>query len=286
MNRSIIIVFLLALSACSSEPPVPMRPAMDEAMYRRGETLVKGLAACGFCHGQTPSPDSPLSGGRVIEDRYGEVHAPNLTHASSGIGKWSVEELIDAIRNSRGREDEELSQEVHRGFLWMSDEDLLSIIAYLRSAPPIENEVERRQVGFVSRNTKGFWKSRKDVRGSVPPIRPVEKEAYGEYLVDNIAQCGLCHNSPETTFGDGEYLGGGRTITQGEESRIASPLRGTTTGSFGKWSAADIVAYLRTGTTPDKRVSDPRFCPYKFYANAPQTELEAVAAYLKTLPAL
>ncbi|NMC62557.1 MAG: cytochrome c, partial [SAR324 cluster bacterium] len=261
-----------------------LRRVEGEIYSKRGETLVKGLAACGVCHGQISDPESPLIGGRVVEDIYGEVTAPNITPGKTGLGDWTTTEIMQAIRNSINKDEEDISQAVHKGYLWMSDEDLLAVVGYLKSLTPYENEVDRRHVSFVSRNTTGFWESKKEVKGHVPAIIPTDKVAYGEYLVNHVANCAFCHNSPSTLLRGESFLGGGKTIKREGVERVAPPLHNGQDSSIFGWSEKDIIHYLKTGMTPENNAINPLFCPTNFYRNAPEQEIEAIAAYLKTVP--
>ena len=167
----------------------------------------------------------------------------------------------------------------------MSDEDLIAVTGYLRSLPAQENVVERRRVGFLSRNTKGFWYARKQVRGYVPSLNRSERIAYGEYLTDHVSNCAFCHNSPSTLFGGEGYLAGGKPSVHDDVEKVAPALDGSEGSAIRNWSEKDIVQYLKTGRSPDNRQIGGDFCPWTFYRNAEDGDLEAVAAYLKTVPA-
>ena len=285
MRTLLTFFFLLALTACSGSGPEPRQKISNPDVLSRGARLVNGLAACGTCHGKISSPDSPLTGGRASNDIYGEVNAPNITPAKTGLASWSTNEVMRAVRNSVGKGGTELSQSMHSGYLWMSDDDLLAIVGYLRTVQPAENEVERRSVGFFSRNTSGIFQSRKKVAGYVPSINPNERISYGRYLVDNVANCGYCHNSPSTTLSSEGYLQGGKSFERAGIEKSAPPLNASSASPIPSWSEAEIVAYLQTGLTPERKSVSPEFCPHNFYRNAPQADLAAVAVYLKSVPA-
>lgn len=51
---------------------------------------------------------------------------------------------------------------------------------------------------------------------------------------------------------------------------------------LGKWSAAEIVAAIRTGARPDGRVLVP-VMPYHSYSKLTDTDADALVAYLKSL---
>jgi len=282
---AILFPLLLALLAgCSADAPDQIPAPVDEATLARGAHLVRGLAACGVCHGEKPDPDAPLSGGRTHGDMYGRVAAANITPARSGIGEWSAAEVIRAVRGSINRRDERLSSASHRGYEWMSDEDLLSVVAWVRALPPVENEVPRRTLSFIERNTTGFFDVKREVRGYVPAIDPSWRLEYGRYLTDHVARCGSCHNSPGGLLKEAEYLMGGDTIEMDGEEKIAPAITNSRGDGLGAWSEEQIVHYLKSGQLPSGPVTDARFCPTGFYRNAAPAELRAIAAYLKSLP--
>ena len=287
LNRLLILSISVLLLACYSDDIIPIEKApQNPAMVAHGEYLVKGLAACGYCHGQNPGPDSVLEGGRTQGDVYGEVDAANLTPSKSGIGEWSSIEIVKAIRASAGRNEEPLSEDVHEGYEWMSDEDALSIVAYLKSLPPIKNEVYRRDVGFLERNTMGLMEGRESVSGFVPQISPEHKVEYGRYLVEHVARCTACHNSKGGMLSDEKYLFGGQMIKNESGEKVAPNISSSELYGIGAWTEEQIVYYLKTGETPEARTIDIDFCPIRFYANAKDDDLYAIAAYLRTVPSL
>ncbi len=115
-----------------------------------------------------------------------------------------------------------------------------------------------------------------------------EKLDRGKYLVD-FGGCFDCH-TPGYFFGKpdmAKFLGGsevgfeipgmgvfhGPNITPDPETGI------------GKWSEAEIVAAIQTGVRPDGRVLAP-IMPWQSFAKLTKADAEAIAAYLKSLPAI
>ena len=257
-------------------------PATPGAL-KRGKEVVEGVAACGFCHGEVASPNALLSGGQELEDRYGSVIAPNLTPDETGLRGWSTTELVRVLRNSVDRDGEATSKDWH-SYEWMSDADVLSIVTYLRALPPVSVETERRSLGFIDRNVAGFSESWRTYDNYVPEISSNETQAYGRYLVDNVANCNGCHASPAGWFSGGEYLGGGKLQKGPSGERYAPGIAGAETDGLGTWSKSDVVLYLKSGRTPDGRLASGAYCPFPFYAQAPEEDLVAIATYLKSLP--
>jgi len=247
--------------------------------FARGEQLVKGLAACGWCHGTEADPFSPLAGGRAQSDRYGEVKAPNLTQDPSGLQGWQAQDVMEALRTGRAR-GRDLSTEVHRGYEWMSDADLIAIVAYLRALPPVQSAVERRDVGLIARNTTGMMEARKEVKGYVPEVGRRFAAEYGQYLTDHVARCGSCHNSESTFLSSEMYLAGGKTVLTPQGEKVAPNISSSTLYGVAGWTEEGLVHFLQSGERPDGSVAA---CPTAFYRLAPVEDLELIARYLKTV---
>lgn len=288
MNKSVRFVACLAViavSGCSTpEPELIVKPNQPEYV-ERGMQLVEGLAACGFCHGAKAAPGSPLIGGRAQYDTYGAVPAANLTNSLSGVGAWSTLDIVQALRTSVDKWGNELSPDVHRGYEWLSDDDAIAIVAYIKALPPAGNSVDRRSISMLDRNTTGLLKSHPEVRGYVPSINPKFTLEYGQYLINHVARCQYCHSTPGGFIIGESYLGGGATIRTDKGEKVAPDITSSQVTGIGDWSGEDIVQYLLHGKTPDGNFIDPAFCPVEFYRRAPMSDLLAIAKYLKSVPA-
>ncbi len=278
-----LLVLVETLLCCTPTPSLEgLGVPYDATAVLRGQSLVRGLAACGFCHGGKSDPSVPLSGGRVVYDTFGEVRAPNLTSSKDGIADWTPLEIMRAVHTSVAKGEVNLSFEVHRGFEWLADNDALAIVAYLKTLPPVDGTVERRTLSTLDKNTTGLFLSRPSDVGYVPQLDPKFEVQYGGYLVDHVARCIQCHNSPSTMLTAEEYLAGGATIRTEKGSKLAPGIGSSETEGIGAWSESDVVTYLKTGRSPQGQKSDPDFCPTKFYRLADERDLNAIAKYLKS----
>lgn len=162
----------------------------------RGEYLVK-VTGCGSCHGdQTIDPQSPLSGGFLLSDRFGTVASANITpDLETGIGKWKVVNIIRAIRSSRGKDDSYLSVDVHSPYKWLADSDLKAISAYLLLQNPVNKKIERRLLSGFERRKWGMISQHEEFSGYVPRPSINSSGSYGRYLTHNAARCYQCHTS-------------------------------------------------------------------------------------------
>lgn len=197
-----------------AEPVVdPDKGTNAAELAKHGAYLTKSVAACGSCHAKDPtSPDSPLSGGRVIYDESGQVHASNITpDVETGIGSWTVAEIMQALRASIGKDNRALSLYVHDGYRWMSDRDARAIATYLLSQVPQRSDIPRRELGLFQRKRLGFMERRKQVRGYVPALSDTQAvPEYGRYLSQNVAGCKRCHTPRDGILYDGSEFAGSK----------------------------------------------------------------------------
>lgn len=108
---------------------------------------------------------------------------------------------------------------------------------------------------------------------------PVER---GEYLVRGIAGCGNCHTplGPDGPVMDMELTG--RLVDQNEAfTAIAANL--TPAGPTADWSDAELKRAIREGIRPDGTIIGPPM-PFTMYRGLSDTDLDAIVAFLRTLP--
>ena len=120
------------------------------------------------------------------------------------------------------------------------------------------------------------------------PARGETQVDRGRYLA-TIMDCGGCHTTgmfvgkPDFS----KYVAGydvGWSVP-GLGVFYPSNLTPDRETGIGDWSEDDIVRTLRTGTTPDGRQLA-HIMPWRAYSEATDADLHALAAYLKTVPAV
>jgi hypothetical protein len=135
--------------------------AATPARLERGRYLVTGSAAgCVLCHspfdmanGELRIPDGMMMAGRNwAPDGAAFATAPNLTpDKDTGAGAWTDDQLARAIREGIGHDGRTLFPIMpYQKFREMSDEDLASIIVFLRSMKPVHHPSRRRRSPFRS----------------------------------------------------------------------------------------------------------------------------------------
>lgn len=285
VNVLSLLVLAIVLVSCSPQDPMPIEVPANQVEVSRGQELARGLAACGFCHGNPKNPSDPFAGGRVLQDQYGEVLAANITTGKTGIGGWSTSDLMNAIRHSIGREGNALSLSVHSGFEWLSDDDTIAILAFLNAQNPVENVFERRELGTIEKNTTGIFDSRRKIFGYNPSIEDKDSLAYGRYLTEHVARCSSCHGGGDDSSDVG-YLRGGDTVESSRGEVVVPSLLVDEDEEVSGWTHKQFAVYLSSGISPDGRVIDSELCPTSYYRNASKEDVEAIATYLVSLQRL
>ena len=118
--------------------PAFFKSPEHQQMVERGRYLYS-VASCAFCH--RPSGE----GGRKISwQAFGTLWIRNITSdTKTGIGSWKDEEIIRAIRSGITPDGRVLHWQ---GMIWdhasnWDEEDLRSIVAYLRLLPPVHRAI-------------------------------------------------------------------------------------------------------------------------------------------------
>lgn len=249
----------------------PVTIPTDEASVLRGKhvALTRG---CVECHGKD------LAGNKVIDDpAIGRMDGPNLTGGVGSITQtFTNDDWVRAIRHGVGKDGHPLVLMPSIEFSHFSDDDLGALISYLKTLPVVNRDRVPITVGPVARALilAGEIKlaaEHIDHAGLVPPVViPGVTAEYGHYLA---AGCMGCH---------GDQLAGGK-IPGGPPdwppSRNLTPA-----GDLAKWTEPDFFRALQTGTRPDGSKLSPVMPAV--YGNMTDTEIKALWAYIKTVPAV
>jgi cytochrome c553 len=250
----------------------------DEAAIARGQHLVDALTLCKGCHGEQLEGD-------IFEDEpmIATFYAPNLTSGRGGLGAaYSDADYVNAIRHGitpQGRGLLIMHSDVYHN---LSQPDLGAIIAYLKSVPPVDNELPNLKITPLGKIlvALGVFDSEalplipaEEIDHSIPfaemPPQSVTAE-YGDYLV-SITLCHMCH---------GPELAGSPPLEPGMEP---GPNL-TPGGELADWSEADFIRAMRTGIDPHGHMLDSDSMPWDVYTNMTDEELNSLWLYLQSLP--
>lgn len=255
-------------------PVVSIPIPSDEASIIRGEHIAT-TRGCKSCHTED------LSGQAEIVPALFTISFPNLTPGKGGVGATNTDtDWVRAIRHGVGHDGRGLVLMPVRAFYYLGDEDLGALIAYLKSLPPVDNELPATNLGPMGRvmlalgqlPAEAIVPDATEIDHDAP--RPVAPEPsvtaeYGEYLAHI---CTGCHGPAFT----------GNVIQISGTEYVAPNL--TPSGELGFWSEADFVTTLRTGVTPSGRQLV-NVMPWEYFREMTDSELEALWLYLQSLPA-
>ncbi len=246
----------------------------DQASSERGRHLATAIGKCVDCHGGN-------FGGTVFLDVTSpplfRAVAPNLTRGQGGVGgQLSDADFARAIRHGVGPDGKALLVMPADDYNTFSDTDLGALIAYIRSLPPVDNQLpasEIRPLGCIllaAGQLPPFPAETIDhnTRPPAPPIGVTPE--YGRYLA-MAGGCTGCH---------GPGLSGGPIPGVPPDFPHAQNI--TPTG-IGTWSDEDFFRALREGKRPDGTTINP-FMPWMDTRLMTDDELKALLTYLRTVP--
>jgi mono/diheme cytochrome c family protein len=253
-----------------------------------GRYLVETVAGCGNCHTPrlpdgTPDPTKNLAGAFVIEEPVFRAYAPNITpDMETGIGSWSEDDIVDVLHNARRPDGKYLGPPM--SFIWyrnMSDTDAHAIAKYLKAVPAVRNEVPRSTfqipLNFGPEVT------------SVPDVPKTDIVKYGEYLAGPVGHCMDCHTTYVMGQIDMTQLGRGGNVYSKpfiyDWAAVSANITSHPTAGLGSWTDAEIKHAITEGVSRDGRQLLP-FMPYWLYKKMEPSDLDAIVAYLRSLPPL
>lgn len=273
-------------------PSITVEPTPERVA--RGRHLA--LSLCAECH-QHPTT-RVLSGTQMLElpEQFGLAYSKNITnHPTRGIGSWKDGEIVWLLRTGIHPQTGLYVPPWMPKFVHMSDEDLYSIVAWLRSDDPMLNASDKENVP-----SEPSWFAKFLVTVAFKPFdfptSPIAQPdttnlvSYGKYLSTGIYDCFACHSEdiatmnilePEKTSG---FFGGGTELLDVNRKPINAPnITMDKSNGIGTWSEEQFFTAMRDGFRPDGT-------PVKFAmprgVHMTDLELRAMWAYLKSVPVL
>jgi len=140
------LALALSVSSCTSKQPEPPAPAAMTPL-QRGEYL-SNVMGCNDCHtpgGMYGAPDFErrLSGSEIgWQGPWGVSYASNLTpDPETGLGNWTNVEIERALRSGVRKDGSPILPPMPwPNFANLTADDMSSLIAYLKSIPPVKHK--------------------------------------------------------------------------------------------------------------------------------------------------
>jgi mono/diheme cytochrome c family protein len=265
------------------------------ARLARGRYLVNNLAHCFDCHSQT---DCLHNNCQPVQGKEGSGHqfepwdsgfpppyrlvAPNLTpDPKTGAGTWTDAQFVRALREGIGHDGRALFPMMPYGnFRGLSDEDLASIIVYIRSIPAVYHSLPKTNIPKTIPVSAS-----PGLEATLPPIPPNASSEVrrGAYLV-RIGNCSACH-TPLDARGrplPGMFLGGGQVIDSPWGTFATANLTPDPTGI--SWYTPEIfIKTIRTGHVAGVGRQLNQYMPWSYFRHLSDADLKAIFAYLRTI---
>ncbi len=246
-----------------------------ERAISRGQHLVEARYGCTSCHGQG------LGGGVMLDDpMVGHFFGPNLTTGRGGRTANYTSPDWDRIVRHGVKPDGTPAVMPAADNFGMTDQELGDIVTYIRSLPPVDNEVEASTLGPVGRIlvATGQLPAAADLladhhapHAAVPP----PSEATMEFGAHLLRPCGACHRAD---FSGGPVVGGDPSWP---------PAANLTPGPDGLagWTYDDFVVAMVEGRRKDGTLlGAPMSEMTKFAAKTTEVERQAMWLYLQSMP--
>jgi mono/diheme cytochrome c family protein len=268
------------------------------ARVARGKYLFDAVSSCAHCHSAVDGtrfaspivPGGYAKGKQFPPSAADGIVAPNLTSdTETGAGRWTDGQIIRAIREGIGFDGRPLFPMMpFSEFAKLSDEDVESIVAYMRTIPPIRNPLPRSKVDFPMTL---IMRMIPQPVGSITPVDRANKVAYGEHLT-KIAGCQFCH----TPFEKGQpvkekFLAGGQEFLLAPNARAVSinltPEPNTGIGTMTEEQFLEKFYQYKDYSANGSPVIEPVLnteMPWLHLSRMEPEDLKAIFAYLRTVP--
>lgn len=258
------------------------------ARMERGKYLAENVLGCFDCHSERDwkSPGAPtivgkFGGGQVwVEEGMQWLVVPNITpDKETGAGAWTDDQLARAIREGIGHDGRALFPIMpYLNYHEMSDEDLASVVVYLRLIQPVRNPLPKTEIPFPLK-----YLIRNAPQPLISPVAPPDLSTpakRGEYLV-RLASCKDCHTPMEKgQFKAGlEYAGG--FVLSAPAGAVASANITPDVSGISYYDDALFIQAMREGRVKARSLSP--VMPWYFFGRMTDEDLRAMFAYLKTV---
>lgn len=265
--------------------------AQTREQIAHGKYVFGAAAGCG-CH--TVPKQALNAGGRKYDGPFGTVYSSNITpDPTTGIGKWTDEQIITGTRAGRRPNGERLIP-VHpyTVFNGMAEQDLKDVVAYLRSVPPVNRATPAKKISVPLFESVFLpaWLATFAAVETPPRSAPTSGTARGEYLTRAVSHCGECHTPRTMTMAvDNTRFLAGNPKGKGPEGSAVPNITPDRETGLGSWSEEQIAVYLETGNKPDGDVAGGLMAEViqgssAGYKDLTEADRLAIAKYLKSIP--
>ncbi len=278
-------------------PPPDLKVEGTSQQIERGRYLAHNVSLCMDCHATRdwskfagpPVPGTLGKGGELFDQKFGfpgRFVSRNLTPFN--LGDWTDGEIYRTITTGVNKNGDAMFPVMpYLYYGKMDEEDIKSIIAYLRTLQPIESAYEDSKADFPV----NF------IINTMPkPPSPTKKPdpsdviAYGAYVA-NAAGCAECHTRQENGQRVGKLFAGGFEFNLGNGFKVTSMNITPHATGIGSWTKEAFISRFKiyqdsTYVLPTVDMAKGEFqtvMPWTMYAGMTEEDLGAIYEYLRTI---
>jgi mono/diheme cytochrome c family protein len=276
--------------------PTDLKIEMTDMRLERGRYLAHHVMVCIDCHSERdwsvfsglPVGGTWGQGGERFAQEFGfpgKFIASNIT--PSNLGSWTDGEVFRAVTSGVGKDGRALFPIMpHLSYGQLDEEDIYSVIAYIRTLTPVEHATEPSKADFPMNFILNTIPQKPNFQK-----RPATTDLidYGKYLV-TAASCYDCHTKQEKGQFTGKPFAGGFEFPMPDGSKVISAnITPHPTSGIGNWTEEQFIRRFKMYT--DSNYVVPKVAPGEFqtlmpwvmYSGMEEGDLRAMYHYLKTL---
>lgn len=261
------------------------------ARLERGRYIVEAEAHCLHCHSDrdwkthgAPVLPGGLGAGWDVpwaeNQMPGPVFAPNLTpDPETGLGAIPDDVVARAIREGVSHDGRAMIMMPWQNFRSLSDEDVASVVAYLRTLPPVKKvrgtTAIPPPIGWLLKTLPA------PLAAPVAENRASDPVARGRQLSE-IGQCQSCHTPVDQRHQPlpGLAFAGGQAFVIDGTRYLSANITPDPSG-IAHYDEALFIRTMRTGNIGARRLAP--IMPWSEIAKLTDDDLKALWAYLKTV---
>ena len=292
----LLIYVKVALPDVGPAPDIKITATPE--MVKRGEYLANHVTVCMDCHGTREwskfsgpmKPGFEGAGGEVFDKRYGfpgVFIAKNITPFN--LANWTDGEIFRTITTGVNKDGKALFPVMpYKYYGQLDEEDINSIIAYIRTLPSIESHIKESKADFPMNFIINTIPHKAELTKRPPPSDVL---AYGKYMT-TAANCVECHTKQENGKFTGEMFAGGFEFPVGNGNIVRSMNITPDPSGIGNWTKEQFINRFKMYA--DSAYVLPQVdlvkgdlqsvMPWTMFAGMTREDLGSIYEYLRTVP--
>ena len=295
--KFIIVFGAVFVLSCATLIPLKVSDSLDiqveitSERVEAGRYLADNVMLCNHCHSEVDwdyyggyIPEETLGGGgEPFKEWFGEVYGTNVTPAA--LKDWTDGEIAQAITEGVHKSGKSLFPVMpYPTYRTLAKEDLVALIAYLRSMKPVENSIPPKKLNFPFKYIERTIPAKYEPISKPNPDNSIE---YGEYLA-TMGDCIRCHtpfDNKGQIFEDQLFRGGNKfKIPIGTEI-YSTNISSDVDDGIGGWTREDFIELFKERSEPRK--VEPQFntiMAWQSYSGMKEADLGAIYDFIMSSP--